>query len=387
MRAKRMWRGLVVMVLLALVAACSGEAADDAADEGADDAAEGAADATPADDEAADDEAADDEAADDGEPDFLRVVPASPSLVSNAYYYLADHLGFYEEEGLEVEVISSFEGSAPEVALLEGELDLAVGDPPILFERILEDPAYPVRVIAVNGLWPFRVLVTSDSELQSAEDLVGTTVGIPEQSDAATLSHMLRVAGVDPESVEMAAVGGRAAAAVELDAGRIAAFMGSHVDQLAMEAEFGEDAFRIIETIPVSSLPNNFLMVAEDRLAEDPEVFERFLRALAKAFVIQVEDPELAVALIGQARPEAYEDADDALALMMATNEVNGATLDVEWAVPPEEWQTAADGFTETGTISGEVDVAPFIDNSLLEAAWDFDRDEVLAAAAEQADG
>lgn len=329
-------------------------------------------------DESAQSDAEDEAAAE--ETVSLTVAPASPSLVSQAYYYIANYLGFWEQENLEVEVISQFEGGQPEVAMIEGELDIVAGSPTTFFERLAQDPDNQMICTATVGLWPFRVMVEDDSVLQEAGDLAGTTVGVPEVSDVATLAYMLRTADVDPESVESPAVGGRAPAAIEMDADRIDAFMGTHVDQLAIET-VGELAVRVIETVPAASTFNTCMLTMADTLESQPDVVERFLRGLAKGFAIQNEDPELAVEILGQAREEAYDSEEDALALMQATNDVNGGAYDERWEYPVEEWQSMVDSFVEADSLSQSFDIGPNIDFSLLDSVWDFDVEEVLEEA------
>ena len=310
----------------------------------------------------------------------ITVAPGSPSFVSQAYYYIAKELGFFEEEGLSVEIISNFEGGQPEIAMVEGELDIVAESPARFLERMAQDPDHPSICTATVGLWPFRVMVPTDSPLEEATDLAGTTVGLPEQSDIDTLGYMLGVAGVDPSQVETAAVGGRAPAAIEMAAGRIDAFMGTHVDQLAIETD-GDLPVRIIETVPPTSTFNTCVLTTTGTLEQRPEVVEGFLRGLAKGFTIQHENPELAVDLLGQARPEAYDNAADALALMMATNEVNGGTYEEQWEYPVEEWQDMVDSFAEAGAIEESFDISSNIDLSLLDAVWDFDKEAVLEQA------
>ena len=373
---------LICAAMVLFLAACGGpeEDAGEATGDAAGGAAETAGEEAPAQSPEAGAGGGETAAAGSGELTPIVVAPASPSLVSQAYYYIAEDLGFFEEEGLDVEIISSFEGGQPEVAMVEGELDIVAGSPTTFFERLAQDPDHPTMCVATVGLWPFRVMVPEDSPLQAPEELVGTTVGVPEQNDIDTLNYMLGVADVDPTAVETAAVGGRAPAAIEMAAGRIDAFMGTHVDQLAIETE-GELPVRVIETVPQASTFNTCMLTTTDTLEQQPDVVEGFLRGLAKGFTIQNENPELAVELLGQARPEAYENPEDALALMMATNEVNGGTYEARWDYPAEEWQEMVDNFAENGALTESFDISPNIDFSLLDAVWDFDSDAVLEEA------
>jgi NitT/TauT family transport system substrate-binding protein len=327
---------------------------------------------------------ADAQGGEDGELTKLTVTPAGPSITSSGYFYLPEYLGFTEEEGLEVDVLTSFEGSTPLVALIEGQLDVIVGDPDVMGARILEDPDFPVTCVATITMWPFRVIVPADSDIQTAADLEGLTIGVPDQSDVGTLSHMLLSAGVDPETVDAVAVGGRAPSAVEMFAGRTDASMGSHVDQMAMEQEFGADSIRVIETIDPEGAPNGCLSVRTQMLEDEPEVVEGFMRALAKGSAVFFEDRELAVDLIGQAYDEAYDDRDGALDLVDATIEVNGPAYEARWEFSEEAWQEFSDSFVESGFISEPVDITGHLDFSMLDAAWDFDIDAVLEEARDQ---
>jgi NitT/TauT family transport system substrate-binding protein len=315
----------------------------------------------------------------DGNLVKLTVAPASPSFVSQAYYYLADHLGYFEEEGLDVEIISQFEGGQPEVALVEGKFDVVAGSPTTFFERLKKDPATPTQCVATNGLWPFRIMVPAKSPATSVQDLKGKKIGVPEVSDVSTLGYMLSTAGMKGDSVSTAAVGGRAPAAIEMQKGNIEAFMGTHVDQLAIEGTGFK--VRVLDTVEQSSTFNTCMLVTTQKLKDEPEVIERFLRALAKGFTLQNEDPELAVKLLGQARAEAYDDEKQALALMKATNAVNGGTYEARWKYPEEQWQAMVDSFADAGALEGTFDITKNLDFSLLEKVWDFDVEKLLEQA------
>lgn len=309
----------------------------------------------------------------------LTVAPASPSFVSQAYYYLADHLGYFEEEGLDVEIISQFEGGQPEVALVEGKFDVVAGSPTTFFERLHKNPDIPTQCVATTGLWPFRIMVPADSPATAVKDLDGEKVGVPEVSDVSTLEYMLSTVDMLGDAVTATAVGGRAPAAIEMQKGNIAAFMGTHVDQLAIEdAGF---KVRVLETVEQSSTFNTCMLVTTQQLEQEPEVVERFLRALAKGFTLQNEDPELAVKLLGQARAEAYDDEKQAVALMKATNAVNGGTYEARWKYPEEKWQAMVDSFADAGALEGSFDITKNLDFSLLDNVWDFDVEKLMDEA------
>jgi putative hydroxymethylpyrimidine transport system substrate-binding protein len=194
---------------------------------------------------------------------------------------------------------------------------------------------------------------------------------------------MLSTVGMSGSDVKPLPVGGRAPAAVEMEKGTIVAFMGTHVDQMAIEATGFE--VRELETVEQSSTFNTCMLVTATLLEENPEAVEGFLRALAKGFALQNEDPELAVELLGQARSEAYDSAEEAVALMEVTNGVNGGTYDAKWEYSEEDWQSMVDAFADAGTLESSFEIAPFLDFSLLGDVWDFDVDQVLEQARDAA--
>jgi ABC-type nitrate/sulfonate/bicarbonate transport system substrate-binding protein len=228
-------------------------------------------------------------------------------------------------------------------------------------------------------------MVPEDSPITKASDLVGKTVGVPDASDESRLAYMLQVADVDSTKVKALPIGGRAPAAIEMRAGRVDAFMGSYVDRMAIRTQGGLPV-RDIETVPAEGTFNNCIMVRQDDLADDERRGELvgLMRALAKAATVQFEDPELAIKVLGENHPEAYEDADDALALMRAAAEVERPAYDNKWASTPDKWQEFLDTFIEEGSVDKAYDVGPYIDGSLLEEIWDFDKDEVLEQARAQ---
>ena len=105
----------------------------------------------------------------------LRVAESGRAATVATYAY-AQHLGIYEDLGLEVEVISLESGANIPQLLASGDLDIANCTAcAIVAERGLD-----AKLIAVTGDSRFgiAIAVAPDSEIQSTDDLQGRTWGI-----------------------------------------------------------------------------------------------------------------------------------------------------------------------------------------------------------------
>lgn len=344
---------LMVLVLWLFVAACGGEGQTEAAREPRPAPAEG----TP-------DEAAPERAS-------ITVAPTSPSKTSVfASYYIADALGYYDEENLDVELTTAGGGSV-QAALLAGRLDFGGVSQANFIPLLDTDGPQPLQWFMNQTMYGFMVFVPDASEYQTADDLVGTRIGVPESADIPTLNLLMSLEGVDPGQYEAIPVGGRSAFATVLDQGDIAAAMGTSTDQSFVEE--GDIPTRVIEMGDTSNWYNGGPMARTELLENDAELAVRFGRALAKGIVFQYTNPEAALAILAEEFPGEVEGSESELVSMQASMEVSRAAVEDESRMDGEIWQSIADAYHEHGVIQNEVDMSKVFTNDLLDDIWDFD--------------
>jgi NitT/TauT family transport system substrate-binding protein len=333
------------------------------------------------------------EAAAPAEVRQLVVVRGSPNLsADDAYLYAGKAMGFYEEEGLDVEFqYLQAGGTAVPTLLATGGAEMAImsGQPlAAAAESGLADEAGLLAVCLnyVQSIFD-RFVVPGDSEIQDYDDLAGKTLGVFDlgSAGAGPARGILTAAGVDPSQVEFLAVGAGPGAAEALASGQVDA-LSSWDTQYQLFDSLGY-GFR---ELPPVELPDISSVVATTRqfADENPEVVEGFLRATAKSIVFAKANPERAVELFLEQNPQAVGDAtpEEALARDVARFQARLPRLDYmengtgeACAFPgTETWQ----GMAEWLGISGDHDWENYFTDEFVEAANDFDAEEVEDQAA-----
>lgn len=141
---------------------------------------------------------------------------------------LAQQLGFYRDEGLDVELQDFQGGSKALEALVGGSADVVSG----FYDHTIQMAADGRRLVAfVNMLrFPGLVLVTSPQaagSITKIEDLKGRIAGVTSagSSSQMLLTYLLQRHGVAPESVSITPIGSAATAIAEVERGKVDAGM------------------------------------------------------------------------------------------------------------------------------------------------------------------
>jgi NitT/TauT family transport system substrate-binding protein len=360
----------ILTVLSVLIAACGGEGTDSTEAPG-ETSAPGATDAPTETTGAA------------GEPVTVSFAPTAPLPVYWPYYYIAEPLGFYEDEGIDI-VFENVQ-TAVQQSLLSGRLTFSgTGLDYIPQAPTLDDP--PKWFMNVDRyLW---VMVTlADSEFQSAADLEGGVIGINAPHDTLDADFLMGAAGVDQGEYELVPVGEDLQALVQLEDGAIDAFVTAGAVSVAAIRDFTETELRIIENEAAESYYNVGSMLRLDQLENERDLAVRFGRAVARGMVWTWENPEATGRLIYEMFPdEAAESEEQAIRLIEAGNEANQASYDARGAMELDVYQEMVDKHAEQGLIDESYDASILFTNELIDDIWDFDL-EAEAEAARSYDG
>ena len=235
----------------------------------------------------------------------LAMAVTPPNLV-HLPPYLAKDLGYFKEEGLEVEIISFEGGVGPLRVLLAGQVDLALssGDPPI----IARAKGAAIRLI-YSASPRLEAVLTVQPDIKELKDLKGRNLGIQEPNGFADIfsRRALTKAGLKPTDAQFISTS---------SAGRVPALITGQADTGVMHVE---QAIRAIKRKPTlhnlmnfwEAFPDafyNVFVTSEKKLKEDPEAVVAFVRAVIKAnrFIYRNKDKTLdaAVEFTGYSREE-----------------------------------------------------------------------------------
>lgn len=147
------------------------------------------------------------------------------------YYYLpisvAERLGYFKNEGLDVEIIDFQGGSRSLQAVVGGSADVVSG----AFEHTIamQTRGQQMRAFVLQGRAPqvvFAVNKKTMPNFKSLKDLRGKRIGVtaPGSSSHAIANFVLATAGIKPSEVSFIGVGASSAAVAAIESGRIDAF-------------------------------------------------------------------------------------------------------------------------------------------------------------------
>jgi NitT/TauT family transport system substrate-binding protein len=341
----------------------------------------GAGEDAPTDDASAEDAAAEGASAAggcDGELDTVEFAPTAPLPAFWPYFYIAEPLGFYEDECIDIEFINA--QAAVQQALLSGNLDVAgTGLDYIVMAPQLDEPQPKWYMNVDRYLWV--MLTTADSELDEVADLEGKRIGINAPHDSLDADFMMGSVGVAVGNYELIPVGEDLQAMVALERGEIDAFVtAGAVSKVAID-DFSDTETKILTSPELESYHNIGAMFQADLLEEDPDLAIRFGRAVARGMIWTFENPETTAELLMEVAPDSAEDVDQAARFIEAGNMMNRPSYEARGEMDLETYQAMVDTHAELDLIEESYDASILFTNDLLDDIWDFDVDAEIERA------
>lgn len=274
-----------------------------------------------------------------------------------APFYLAEQKGYFEEQGVHVELRHHGESEELFGALANGTEDFvfAGGD------EIVQARSAGTDVVSIATLYssyPAALIVPKDSSIQSGEDLKGHKVGVPGpygQTYAALLA-LLSEAKLGEHDLSLEHIGYTQQAA--LTSGKVDAVMG-YANNDAVQLERAGFPVRVIPafTGDDESLVGPALAASSTSLAAHSASASKVLIALAKATGELIANPEDAMTAAEEFIPTltSSEQRDAARATLDATIPfLEAKSGDVRFANDEETWQRMVEFMAEHKLLSGE---------------------------------
>ena len=262
-------------------------------------------------------------------------IPGKSGSLCNTPTYVAYEKGFFAEEGIDAELISSnFESN--KVGLANGTISTVNGD----FQMFPSIEA-GVEMTIVDGLHQgcIKLQVLPDSPIQNVQDIVGKKVGVDEIGGTPHQVALLWLAqnGIDPSRVTFLPFDGGAVELEALQSGAIdVAAMWDPLASTAEKAGTVRNLLDIGKDEPFAGHYCCFLYASKKLVAEQPELIAAELRAYHKAQAWINENPAEAVKLVTETGYVSTEDIDLATSLIdhyhypAAHEHGDGAGVDVE---------------------------------------------------------
>ncbi len=273
----------------------------------------------------------------------ITFVQPSPSSINSFNVFVAIGEGYFAEEGLDV-TVEAINGSGPVLqALSAGQAQFGRPGPgPVLAAR-----GRGVDIVFIYNFSArsnFGLVVPQDSAVQAPADLKGTVVGTgtADGAEVGFARNVLSGSGLtEGTDYTFLAVGDGGPASAAFTSGEIAAYSASTADA----AILNQRGVHVRDITPdeYGRFFGNGFVTTGDLIRNDPELVEKFVRAIWRGHVFAMDDAnrETVLAHLAAGNPQESEDPAFAAALFDA---VRGKTIPVDMSngygyQPPEVWE------------------------------------------------
>lgn len=215
--------------------------------------------------------------------------------------------GFFEAEGLDVELVEPADPAMPPKLVAAGKGDIAISYQPTLHAQIEE--GLPLKWIGTLVATPLNsLIVLEDGPINKLADLKGKKVGFSVSGfEDAMLGQMLKSEGLSFEDVELINV--NFALSPALLSGQVDAVIGGYrnfeLTQLELEGKKGKAFYPEENGVPAF---DELIYVVHKDKTDDPR-YAKFLAAVEAATIYLINHPDAA----WNSFIEAYPNLDDEL--------------------------------------------------------------------------
>jgi putative hydroxymethylpyrimidine transport system substrate-binding protein len=274
----------------------------------------------------------------------------------HSFLYTAVGKGYFEEQGLDVEIHMPADTNDPLKLVATGKIDMALSYQPQVLVARSED--IPVKSFAAVVRHPLnQLMVLENSSIQTPKDLVGKKIGYPSiPLDEAIIQTMVKSDGGNAEKVEMVDVGWDLIPAIATE--KTDALIGGFINHEKLLLEKEGHPIRIINPADYG-VPDYYELVlvsSDEKLAEEPEMFGKFMAAVRKSQQYVVEHPEEALSILmeqeDQTSPLEKDIETKSLEILLPLMDAEGESFGSQ---DVETWNTVAEWLKEHNVISEKV--------------------------------
>jgi NitT/TauT family transport system substrate-binding protein len=318
------------------------------------------------------------------EQQVIKFLSSNDSSCSVYPQFVGQGLGFWDEVGIKLELLSTDTSVASVAFLQNGDADIVFLDASQVLQAA--DVGLPIKVIYEAYQYTSEgIVVTDDSPIKSLADLKDTTIGMASDRDLIITVKTLDSIGETLESfnIKTVVVGDSGPVmAKALTDKTIQAFAGGSSDRAGIEAAGVK--IRNITPPEVSQVPGNVFTVWGPTMEEKRDLLTRFLKGWAKAQHAGVIDTKLTASVCRTFVPEQFEEVD--VGMRMMDNAIYNTQLRRTrdyGELQPDVWKKLQGPYIKTKEISKELDPSTFLDSSFVAAANEFTTDEIKAKMSE----
>ena len=225
--------------------------------------------------------------------------------VGYPYATLPKALGYYQQEGLDVEIVPGQSSAAVAQLLLSGRADVGLAQPDPIVIQCVKIKIPLLSFYAVCRRATNRIVVNPNSPIQSVRDLRGKRVGVNDLGSGGVIYLRVRLkeAGMTMNDVQLLSVGYGTPSFEALKNKSVDAEV-SFTGGVARQQIAGY-AVRVLPLTPTEMDQYSYnLFATQSFIANNPDFIAKLGRATAKATVFLMTNPEAAVRAFWKQYPD-----------------------------------------------------------------------------------
>jgi len=300
-------------------------------------------------------------------------------------------LGFWKEEGLEVEALPAPGAAAAIQLVVGGRATAAIANPSGEMIAVQKGSTVKFYYSAQRGDI-FGIGLPEGSGLNSLADLKGKTIGVTSFASGGTIyaKGLLSQAGLTERDYTLAEIGVGARAASALKSGQVQA-LSMYDEAYAQLAQAGLKMSQIIRDPRAKNYISGSIVVQNDEFTARKSLLVGLARGIAKGQIFQETNPEAAVRIHWKIYPTTaprggvtQEEVEKAVEVNKASTRLvsrNALGTNRFGDMPRERMADFQRYLVETGVLPKEIDVSNYYTEDLIPEINTFDAAAIEALA------
>ena len=312
-----------------------------------------------------DDSAAEDATAQSQELQKVTVILDWTANPNHAGMYVAKDQGYYEEAGLDVEIVEPTDGATPTL-IAQGKGDFGISyQEDVTIALTSEDPL-PIKTIATIMQHNTSGFVSlAGSGIESPKDFEGKTyAGWAGAGESAVLEGVMTEDGADFSKLNMVVSDGSGFESLGKSCDLMWFFEGSWDYVMAEKNGVHLDYLPCNELDERLDYYTPVIITSDSLIEEDPELVKAFLDATSKGYEYSVDHVEETVEILSAAMPDYEEDVLTQIQQYLSGKYIDDAS---QWGIMEDDrWDNYTEFLNEYGVIDQTIPASDCYTNEFL---------------------